>query len=110
MHMQVHYQGINHTPWVDQFVSERISKIDKYLNPSAKIQVNLKYENRAYVTAIAIHNMNHDYAFTTYADNLFEAFSTAVDKASRKLSEHKNKIKDRINRRYTSVRELSAEY
>ncbi len=100
MQVQVHYQGLEHTPWMDQFITKRVAKLDRYLNTAANVQVNVKFQNNHYVTSLAIHNPNHDYAFSSEGLNLYESFSSAIDKAARSLGEHKRKIKDRINKKF----------
>ena len=108
MQVQVHYQGLEHTPWMDQFITRRVAKLERYLNTSANVQVNVKFVNRQYVTSLAIHNPYHDYAFTSEGLNLYESFSTAIDKAARTLGEQKKKIKARIHRKFSSIkRDLS---
>ena len=108
MQVQVHYQGLVNTPWMDQFITKRVSKLDRYLSPSSSIHVHLKFVNRQYVTTLAIHNINHDYAFTSDGQNLFESFTLATDKATRALGEHKRKIKDKINRKFFSIKQAVA--
>ncbi|MGE3609358.1 MAG: HPF/RaiA family ribosome-associated protein [Bacteriovoracaceae bacterium] len=98
MHVQVHYQGMNRSPWVDQFVYSRVNKLDRFLNPAAHVEVHVKHLKNQYVTALAIHN-NSDFAFIANGDNLYESFAAAVDKATRALSEQKRKIKDKIHRK-----------
>lgn len=105
MQVQVHYQNLENSPWMDQFIERRVSKLNKYLAQSASIQVNLKYSNRSYVTSLAIHNPYHDYAFTSEGANLYESFSLAIDKAARTLGEQKRKIKDKINKRFFSLKQ-----
>lgn len=99
MQIQVHYSGVESTPWMDEFITNRVSKLNRYLNPAASIQIHVKTQNQLYVTTLAIHNMNHDYAFTAQGDNLYESFQLATDKASRVLSEQKRILKDRIHRK-----------
>lgn len=108
MQVQVHYQGLDSSPWMEQFISKRVSKLERYVNNSATVLVNLKFENRTYVTSLAIHNLNHDYAFTSQGENLYESFSLAIDKATRALAEHKRMIKDKINRRYVPLNQAMA--
>lgn len=108
MHVQVHYQGMENSPWMDEFITSRVSKLERYLGTAASIQVNLKMFKNRYITSLAIHNRGHDYAFTSDGDNLYESFAIAVDKANRALGEQKRKIKDRINRRYVSLKEAAA--
>lgn len=104
MHVQVHYQNLENSPWMDQFIESRVNKLNKYLSQAANIQVNLKFENRKYVTSLAIHNTNHDYAFTGEGSNLYESFSLAIDKAARTLGEQKRKLKDKINKQFYSLK------
>jgi len=99
MQIQVHYQGLDNTPWMDQFITNRVAKLNRYLNPSASIQIHLKMEGQLYVTSLAIHNMNHDYAYTAQGENLYESFQLATDKAARALGEQKRMLKDRIHRK-----------
>ena len=108
MQVQVHYQGLDPSPWLDQFIGHRLEKIERYLGPSASVHINLKYENKTYVTALAIHGFFRDYAFTAEGENLYESFSLAIDKASRSLGEQKRRMKDKIHRRFISIsRDLS---
>lgn len=108
MHVQVRYQGLENSQWMNDFINTRVSKLNRYLGQSASIQVNMKYENKnkSYVTSIAIHNPYHDYAFTTVGVNFYESFAAAVDKALRTLGEHKRKIKDKINKKYISLKDV----
>ena len=105
MQIQVHYQGLDNTPWMDQFITNRVNKLSRYLSQGATVQVNVR-QNKAgiYSTSLAIHNPYHDYAFSSDGGNLYESFATAIQKATRALSEHKRKIKDRINKRYFSIK------
>ena len=105
--VSVHYQSLENTPWLDQFISSRLGKLEKYLNQAASIQVNLKFENRRYITGLVIHHKNHDHAFSGTGDNLYESFALAVDKASRTLGEEKRILKDKINRKYFSLKQMA---
>lgn len=107
MQIQVNYQGLDHTPWMDQFITRRVSKLNRYFTPSANVVVHLKFTNRLYVTNLAIHNGHKDYAFNGEGENLYESFSQAIDRATRVLGEEKRKIKDKINKRFFSLRELA---
>ncbi len=107
MHVQVHYQGLDHSQWVDQFITRKVEKIERFLSPSASVLVHLKLENRIYSTTISVHNLNHDYAFSCDGDNLYESFARATDKATRALVEHKRRVKDRISRRSSLLNEVA---
>jgi ribosomal subunit interface protein len=104
MQIQVSYHNLDNTPWLSHFIERKVSKLDRYLAKSANVQVHVKFLNRLYITNIMIHNPQHDYAFTAEAENLYESFSMTVDKASRALGEHKRQVKDRINKKYFSLK------
>lgn len=103
MQVQVHYQGLEPSPWLDRFISQRLNKIERYLGPSASVQINLKFDNKAYNTSMAIHGLFRDYAFSADGENLYESFSSALDKANRSLGEQKRRMKDRIHQKYMSI-------
>ncbi len=100
MQIQVHYQGLESSPWMDEFISSRVQKLSRYLSPAAHIQVHLKMLNNQYVTSLAVHNFKHDYAYTAQGVNAYESFTAAITKAARTLSEEKRKVKDRIHRKF----------
>jgi len=104
MHVQVHYQNLDNTQWTDQFVQDRVNRLNKYLSPSSSVQVNLRFENRSYVTSLAIHSFHHDYAFMSEGLNFFESLAEAIDKASRVLGEQKRRMKDKINKQFYSLK------
>jgi ribosomal subunit interface protein len=101
MQVQVHYQGLDPSPWLDQFIGHRLEKIERFLGPSASVHINLKYENKTYSTSLAIHGLFRDYAFSADGENLYESFSLAIEKANRSLGEQKRKLKDKIHRRFS---------
>lgn len=100
MQVQVHYQGLDNSPWVNSFIESRVNKLDKYLSPSSSVQINLRYVNRSYVTSLAIHYPHHDVAFNSEGVNLYESLSLAIDKAVRALGEQKQKMKAGIHRKF----------
>lgn len=100
MQMQVHYQNLEKSPWINQFIGKRVSKITRYLSSAASVHVHLKLEKGAYITNLVIHNKLHDYAFIGVGENLYESFSLSISKATRALAEHKRQVKDRIHRKF----------
>lgn len=99
MQVQVHYQGLEASPWLDQFMTKRLEKIERYVGPTAHVQIHLKRDANNYSTTLAVHGLFRDYAFSADGDNLYESFSLTVDKAVRALGEQKKKLKDKIHRK-----------
>lgn len=108
MQIHVHYQGLNHSPWMEEFITKKVGKLSRYLSPSATVNVFMKNENQITSTTLSIHNPNHDYAFTGNGENVYESVSSAIDKANRVLSENKRRLKDRLARRSSNLRQFAA--
>lgn len=108
MQIHVHYQGLDHSRWMDEFITNRVQKLSRYLAPSATVQVFMKTEKDDCLTTLSVHNTNHDYAFSANGENVFESVSSAIDKANRTLSENKRKYKDRISKRSSNLRDFAA--
>jgi ribosome-associated translation inhibitor RaiA len=96
MQIQVHYQGLESSPWLEQFIAKKVAKLQRYLSPAASVRMNLQYNDGQYNTCLAIHSYRHDYAFTANGLNLYDSFSLAIEKASRTVSEDKRKLKKKI--------------
>lgn len=103
MNIQTTYQNLKSSPWTEQFIEKRVSRLSRFLGQSATVQVLVKFENQKYFSSLAIHNSRHDFSFTAEAENFYESFSLVLDKASRALVEEKRKLKDRINKKYFSI-------
>jgi ribosome-associated translation inhibitor RaiA len=107
MQIKVHYQGFEGSPWMEEFITEKVEKLKTYLSPASTILANIELSKGVYKTNITIHN-HHDYSFTAKGENLFESFTSAKSMALRALKENKRKVKDKINRKYHSLRNLAA--
>ena len=103
MRVQIFYDNLNSSTWTDDFIENRVKKLEKYLNPSALIHVNLKWDKKVYSTKVVIHHSHTDYAFGAEGENLFESFTMALEKAMRTLRDEKHKLKLKVNRRYSDL-------
>ncbi len=104
MQVQVHYQGLESSPWLDQFITRRVEKLERFLSPHSDVVIHLRLEGVLYHTTLEVQNTKRRLAYTTNAETLYEAFSETVDKAQRDLGERKRKLKDRINRNFFSLK------
>ncbi|MFY7993934.1 MAG: ribosome hibernation-promoting factor, HPF/YfiA family [Bacteriovoracaceae bacterium] len=104
MNVQVNYQNLKNTQWVDNFINKKVEKLSPFLDRSSSIQVHVKHEKKGYVTSLAIHYPQHELAVSAVGENLYEAFADAVEKARRALRTQKDKIKNKINRRFYSLK------
>jgi ribosomal subunit interface protein len=104
MQVHVHYQGLASSKALEEFIANKSTKLQRYLGPASSVELHLKYDHRTYQASMAIHGIIKDYAFTAPGENLYEAFASVLDKAMRTLGEQKRKHKDKINRKFYSLK------
>jgi ribosomal subunit interface protein len=104
MNVQVNYQNLKNSQWVDDFVNRKVEKLSTFLDRSSSVQVHVKHEKNGYVTSLAIHYPQHQLAVSAVGENLYEAMAEAVEKARRALRTQKDKLKNKINKRFYSLK------
>lgn len=102
MQVHVHYQGFAHSQWMDQLIVKKVSKLERFLSSHAQIDVFLNSDEKAYSTTLIVHNKKQHYSFSSDGLDLFESFTSASEMATKELSEEKRKLKDRIQRKFSS--------
>lgn len=103
MQVQVQYQGnAESSPWMDQLIMKKVSKLDRYLRSSASVEVYLKTEGQCFKATLFIQDRRQDFTFSAIGYNLYESFSLALDMALKTLSDHQRKLKDKVQRKFAS--------
>ena len=104
MQVLIHYHGVDNSPWLEQFLTRKSEKLERYLSPSSQVHLYLKHEGPFVQTTIEIQNTHRNHAFSCEGETIYESFSQAIEKAVRSLGEEKRKIKDKINSRFFSLK------
>src|SRR5690606_7916483 len=108
MQIQVHYQeGLNGTEWMTGFTLGRENKLNRYLDPSATAHVSVEEQNHLYGCKLSIRDKGQDFVFKGNGENYDEMMANTNEKARRTLNNRKQKIKDKINRRYVPLKEIA---
>jgi ribosomal subunit interface protein len=109
MQIIIKCEGLDHSKWMDQYISRKIARLYRYLTPSAKIQISIQEATEVLCrTTITIHNPNHNYVFSCDGENIHESFAGAMEKASRALADKRRRFKNRNFRRISQTREMTA--
>lgn len=107
MQMQVYYQGIDASPALDQFMSEKVEKLKRFLAASAPVQIYLRQDAKEqFSVSLVAHAFHKDFSFHAKNGNIYQSFSDALDKAQRVLGEEKRQLKDKINRKFKPLRNI----
>lgn len=107
MQMQVYYQGIDVSPALDDFMAEKLQKLQRFLDASAPVEVYLRQDAKElFSISLNAHAFHKDFSFHAKSANVYDGFSQALDKAQRILGEEKRQLKDKINRKYKALRNI----
>lgn len=91
MNIQLHFDEIRHSPWLDQFLEKRLERLEKFLRPEDRVKLILRGENNIFESRLCIQKVSKEIDFSARGDSLFESFSKVIDQAFRVLSENKKK-------------------
>ncbi len=110
MQLQVYYQGIDVSPALDHYMSEKINKLKRFLSASSPVQIFLRQDAKEiFSISMVVHAFNKDFSFQSKNENIYQAFSEALDKAQRVLGEEKRQLKDKINKKFIPLRNIEIE-
>lgn len=94
MIIRIQYQGIDGSPWMEEYMEGKLARLERYLSPDALIVVDLGDNT----TELYIQNLSHEYEFSDEGGDLFEAFSTVLEDALRILRTEHQRIINKIHR------------
>lgn len=103
MRAQTHYKELEQSPWMDQLIMKKINKLDRYLSPDSLVTINFTESRGLYLATILISNGKNQQEFSGEGLNLYEAFSASLEMAVKTLSEHRRKLKKKVQERFSAV-------
>lgn len=103
MRVQIQYKGLETSPWMEQFITRKCGKLERYLAPTGRVVVVLVKHTEFCSACIGVTNPGRSFTSTSQGADLHEAFLLALEHVARELSEHRRLIKERINRKYFSA-------
>lgn len=103
MQVQIKCEGIEHSHWMNEFIIKRVMKLTRYLHPTAIVIVDLRTRAKIFHTELDIYNLHHHLSFESDGDNLYESFNQALTKTIHSLILHKRIIKERLEKRDSSL-------
>lgn len=98
MQVQLHFQDIRHSLWMDQFLEKRLARLERFLPPTSVVHLNLKFDNERYHGQMLIHHPLKEYAFSGEGASVIESFMQLMDRAVGSLSDQRRKMKAKMRR------------
>jgi ribosome-associated translation inhibitor RaiA len=91
MNIDLHFDQVRHSPWLDQFLEKRLERLEKFLRPDDLVKLNLKSQKDYFETHLSIHHVSKTFDFSATGESLFESFFKVIDQALRVLNENNKK-------------------
>jgi putative sigma-54 modulation protein len=95
MSLDITGKHINVTPAIRRFTSEKLEKLQKYLDDINRIEVILSVEKRRHIAEITLHSRASSFAGRGETDDLYSAIGVAIEKLEHQAKRHKEKLKSR---------------
>ncbi len=100
MNIRIHCQGMSESPWMKEYISGKLVRLERYLSPQFEIVIlffSPEEENR---TEFEIHSFHQQFCFTSKGEDLYEAFTRALDLALRELKLHHQKVMNKVHQKF----------
>ena len=104
MKYNIRGEKVTVTPSMKSYITEKLSKMDKYFENQDEINVNVLAKIKGLEQIIEVTALTK--RFTLRAEESNEDFYAAVDLVINKLERQIRKNKDRLNRKYKNVENL----
>lgn len=105
MIIRIQYQGVSGSPWMREYMEGRIARLERYLSPTAQIIIDLISDSGKILTSFTVRTLRHEYCIKKDGDDLFEAFTAALEEAARILRRDHMRLREKMHRQIIDVTE-----
>ena len=93
MQLNITGQHSEITPALREFVNTKFAKLDQYSDRITQVHVVLKVERVQQIAEATLHVSGGELHATSEANDMYAAIDGLIDKLSRQLTRHKDKLK-----------------
>ncbi|MCR1566428.1 ribosome hibernation promoting factor [Mixta sp.] len=93
MQLNITGQHVEITPALREFVNTKFAKLEQYSDRITQVHVVLKVERVQQIAEATLHVSGGELHATSEANDMYAAIDGLIDKLSRQLTRHKDKLK-----------------
>lgn len=93
MQLNITGQHIEITPALREFVNTKFAKLEQYSDRITQVHVVLKVERVQQIAEATLHVSGGELHATSEVNDMYAAIDGLIDKLSRQLTRHKDKLK-----------------
>jgi putative sigma-54 modulation protein len=97
MKLKITFKHLEHTPALDQRISEKSQKFEKYFQGNINIQWVCWVKDEQHWAEIKLHGPKFDFFAKASADNMYKSLDLVVEKIERQLEKQKDMRRDKLH-------------
>lgn len=104
MEYEIHIHGLESSYWMKEFISKKLLKLNRYLTPASRLIVTLFRKGDDFEACIEVIHPVQSFACSSHGDDLYIAFSSALEKMARNLNRAQQIRRGKVHTIYFSLR------
>ncbi len=107
MNLKITFKHLDHTPALDERITEKSEKFKKYFQGNLNVHWFCWVQDGEHMAEVKIHGPKFDFFAKASADNMYKALDLVVDKMERQIEKQKdikrNKMHDHNTPKYQDI-------
>jgi ribosomal subunit interface protein len=95
MEVRIQFQGIEESPWMKVYMEGKLAHLERYLSTGAVIEIDLISQGNQCLSNFSIITTGHKFDLEKEGDDMFEAFTSALNEVTTTLRNEHMKIREK---------------
>jgi len=104
MEYEICIQGLESSYWMKEFIAKKLVKLHRYLTPASSLTVSLYRREDDFEACIEVIHPVHSFKCSSYGEDLYLAFSDALDRIARDLNRAQQIRRGKVEASYFSLK------
>lgn len=100
MEIRIQYQGVDGSPWMEEYMEGKLARLERYLSSGAEIEINLISQGDRCYTHFKVKSLHHEHHLEKEGCDIFEAFTLALEEAAMVLRREHLKVHQKFNKEF----------
>ena len=99
MKVTIEFLHLDHTPSLDERITEKSQKFEKYFEHDTKLKWTCFVKEGVHYAECTLKSSHHNFYAKAKADSLYKTIDLACEKLERQVVKKKEKIKNKLHRK-----------
>ncbi len=98
MKLKISFKHLEHTPALDQRITEKSEHFEKYFHGNISVQWLCWVHNDEHWAEVKIHGPKFDFFAKASADNMYKSLDLVVEKVERQFEKQKDQMRNKLHK------------